>query len=113
MAMFGRENGGSRVGSAPISSQQEQIDRRERLRLLALEKISLDKDPYFMRVCDTSLFLFKRFSLMFRITWALSNANCVSHYIKMKEVILLTRKESVTSLIWQEEVAYCVPAFLT
>eukprot|EP01105_Mastigella_eilhardi_P003451 TRINITY_DN143_c0_g3_i2.p2 TRINITY_DN143_c0_g3~~TRINITY_DN143_c0_g3_i2.p2 ORF type:complete len:238 (+),score=83.58 TRINITY_DN143_c0_g3_i2:114-827(+) len=49
MAMFGREAGGSKPGSAPMSSQQEAIDRRERLRQLALEKIDLQKDPYFMK----------------------------------------------------------------
>ncbi|KAH3744421.1 splicing factor 3A subunit 2 [Pelomyxa schiedti] len=50
MAMFGREMGGSRPGSAGVASQQqENIDRRERLRQLALEKIDLDKDPYFMK----------------------------------------------------------------
>eukprot|EP01114_Cavostelium_apophysatum_P000392 TRINITY_DN1035_c0_g1_i1.p1 TRINITY_DN1035_c0_g1~~TRINITY_DN1035_c0_g1_i1.p1 ORF type:complete len:258 (-),score=24.24 TRINITY_DN1035_c0_g1_i1:13-690(-) len=42
--------GGGKAGSGGISSeQQEAIDRRERLRLLALETIDLAKDPYFMR----------------------------------------------------------------
>ena len=47
--MDAREHG-SKVGSAgPASSQNEAIDRRERLRKLALETIDLAKDPYFMR----------------------------------------------------------------
>ncbi|PRP89585.1 hypothetical protein PROFUN_00849 [Planoprotostelium fungivorum] len=40
----------SKPGSAGISnSQHDNIDRRERLRQLALETIDLSKDPYFMR----------------------------------------------------------------
>ena len=47
--MDAREHG-SKVGSAGVaSSQNEAIDRRERLRRLALETIDLAKDPYFMR----------------------------------------------------------------
>lgn len=47
--MDAREHG-SKVGSAgPASAQNEAIDRRERLRRLALETIDLAKDPYFMR----------------------------------------------------------------
>ena len=38
------------MGSADVASaQNEAIDRRERLRRLALETIDLAKDPYFMR----------------------------------------------------------------
>lgn len=41
---------GSKTGSGPMrSEQQANIDRRERLRLLALETIDLAKDPYFMK----------------------------------------------------------------
>jgi len=41
---------GSKPGSAGVASaQQANIDRRERLRQLALETIDLDKDPYFMK----------------------------------------------------------------
>ncbi|CAN1353534.1 Splicing factor 3A subunit 2 [Linum perenne] len=41
---------GSKPGSGgAASSQNEAIDRRERLRRLALETIDLAKDPYFMR----------------------------------------------------------------
>jgi len=41
---------GAKAGSAGVSSkEQENIDRRERLRQLALETIDLSKDPYFMR----------------------------------------------------------------
>lgn len=44
----------NRVGSKPgsggaASSQNEAIDRRERLRKLALETIDINKDPYFMK----------------------------------------------------------------
>jgi len=44
----------NRVGSKPgsggaASAQNEAIDRRERLRKLALETIDINKDPYFMR----------------------------------------------------------------
>lgn len=46
--MDAREHG-SKVGTGAISTQQENIDRRERLRRLALETIDLAKDPYFMR----------------------------------------------------------------
>lgn len=47
--MDAREHG-SKVGSAGVASaQNEAIDRRERLRRLALETIDLAKDPYFMR----------------------------------------------------------------
>lgn len=41
---------GSKPGSGgAATSQNEAIDRRERLRRLALETIDLAKDPYFMR----------------------------------------------------------------
>lgn len=41
---------GSKPGSGgAASAQTEAIDRRERLRRLALETIDLAKDPYFMR----------------------------------------------------------------
>lgn len=47
--MDAREHG-SKPGSGGAASQQnEAIDRRERLRRLALETIDLSKDPYFMR----------------------------------------------------------------
>lgn len=49
MSFFGAERG-SKPGSAGVASkEQEAIDRRERLRQLALETIDLSKDPYFMR----------------------------------------------------------------
>jgi splicing factor 3A subunit 2 len=41
--------GGKAGGGGAASQQQEAIDRRERLRKLALETIDLRKDPYFMR----------------------------------------------------------------
>lgn len=41
---------GSKPGSGGVASEQQaSIDRRERLRKLALETIDLAKDPYFMR----------------------------------------------------------------
>jgi len=41
---------GSKPGSGgAASAQNEAVDRRERLRRLALETIDLAKDPYFMR----------------------------------------------------------------
>jgi len=41
---------GAKPGAGGVaSSQQQNIDRRERLRQLALETIDLAKDPYFMR----------------------------------------------------------------
>jgi splicing factor 3A subunit 2 len=48
--MFGSNERGSKPGSGGVASrEQENIDRRERLRQLALETIDLSKDPYFMR----------------------------------------------------------------
>ncbi len=41
--------GGKAGGGGAASAQQEAIDRRERLRKLALETIDIRKDPYFMR----------------------------------------------------------------
>ena len=40
---------GKTGGGGAASAQQESMDRRERLRKLALETIDLNKDPYFMR----------------------------------------------------------------
>ena len=41
---------GSKPGSGGVASEQQaSIDRRERLRKLALETIDLNKDPYFMK----------------------------------------------------------------
>jgi hypothetical protein len=41
---------GSKPGSGgAASAQNEAVDRRERLRCLALETIDVAKDPYFMR----------------------------------------------------------------
>ncbi|KAG8374199.1 hypothetical protein BUALT_Bualt11G0106200 [Buddleja alternifolia] len=44
-----REWGSKPGGGGAASAQNEAIDRRERLRRLALETIDLAKDPYFMR----------------------------------------------------------------
>ncbi|PRQ17075.1 putative Zinc finger, U1-type, SF3A2 domain-containing protein [Rosa chinensis] len=44
-----REWGSKPGGGGAVSAQNEAIDRRERLRRLALETIDLAKDPYFMR----------------------------------------------------------------
>jgi splicing factor 3A subunit 2 len=43
------EKMGKTGGGGAASAQQESMDRRERLRKLALETIDLNKDPYFMR----------------------------------------------------------------
>jgi len=46
----GREGFGSKPGSGGVPSREsEYIDRRERLRQLALQTIDLAKDPYFMK----------------------------------------------------------------
>eukprot|EP01026_Neomeris_dumetosa_P026983 TRINITY_DN21968_c0_g1_i3.p3 TRINITY_DN21968_c0_g1~~TRINITY_DN21968_c0_g1_i3.p3 ORF type:complete len:244 (-),score=24.56 TRINITY_DN21968_c0_g1_i3:500-1231(-) len=47
--MDARDFGGKPGSGGVASSQNEAIDRRERLRRLALETIDLAKDPYFMR----------------------------------------------------------------
>lgn len=49
MSFLDAREHGSKPGSGFISSGQEYVDRRERLRRLALETIDLDKDPYFMK----------------------------------------------------------------
>lgn len=50
MSFMDAREAGSKPGSGGAASQQnEAIDRRERLRRLALETIDLSKDPYFMR----------------------------------------------------------------
>merc|ERR1711904_669439 len=46
---MGAREHGSKPGSGFTTSFQENLDRRERLRQLALETIDLDKDPYFIR----------------------------------------------------------------
>mmetsp|Transcript_16482 Transcript_16482/g.49360 ORF Transcript_16482/g.49360 Transcript_16482/m.49360 type:complete len:272 (-) Transcript_16482:227-1042(-) len=47
--MDAREHGSKPGSGGAASAQNEAIDRRERLRRLALETIDLAKDPYFMR----------------------------------------------------------------
>eukprot|EP01120_Amphizonella_sp_Union-15-10_P004316 TRINITY_DN14946_c0_g1_i1.p1 TRINITY_DN14946_c0_g1~~TRINITY_DN14946_c0_g1_i1.p1 ORF type:complete len:258 (-),score=62.09 TRINITY_DN14946_c0_g1_i1:40-813(-) len=48
--MAGWRDHGSKPGSGGVASHtQDNVDRRERLRQLALETIDLAKDPYFMR----------------------------------------------------------------
>mmetsp|Transcript_37156 Transcript_37156/g.104872 ORF Transcript_37156/g.104872 Transcript_37156/m.104872 type:complete len:288 (+) Transcript_37156:250-1113(+) len=50
MSFMDARDHGSKPGSGgAASSQNEAIERRERLRRLALETIDLSKDPYFMR----------------------------------------------------------------
>lgn len=49
MSFFTAERGSKTGSGAPASSTQENVDRRERLRQLALETIDLAKDPYFMK----------------------------------------------------------------
>ena len=49
-AMDFQNRAGSKPGSGGVASEQQaSIDRRERLRKLALETIDLNKDPYFMK----------------------------------------------------------------
>jgi splicing factor 3A subunit 2 len=47
--MFGREFGSSTGGGGVASAQQQEIDRRERLRQIALDTMDLAKDPYIIR----------------------------------------------------------------
>ncbi|KAH8051956.1 hypothetical protein JL722_10401 [Aureococcus anophagefferens] len=48
--MFDQDRVNSRHGGGGVqSSEQANVDRRERLRKLALETVDLNKDPYFMR----------------------------------------------------------------
>jgi len=47
--MFGADRGSKTGGGGVASNDQANIDRRERLRQLALETIDLAKDPYFMK----------------------------------------------------------------
>jgi len=49
MSFLDAREHGSKPGSGYVSSFQENLDRRERLRQLALETIDLNKDPYFMK----------------------------------------------------------------
>ncbi|CAD5227288.1 unnamed protein product [Bursaphelenchus xylophilus] len=46
---FQNRAGGKTGGGGVASASDANVDRRERLRLLALETIDLQKDPYFMR----------------------------------------------------------------
>jgi splicing factor 3A subunit 2 len=46
---FQNRPGGKAGGGGAASAQQEAIDRRERLRKLALETVDLARDPYLMR----------------------------------------------------------------
>ena len=46
---FQNRVGGKTGGGGAASAQQESIDRRERLKKLALETIDIAKDPYFMK----------------------------------------------------------------
>lgn len=46
---FQNRAGGKTGGGGVASWSDANVDRRERLRLLALETIDLQKDPYFMR----------------------------------------------------------------
>merc|ERR1711959_66044 len=49
MSFLDAREHGSKQGSGFLSKYQENLDRRERLRRLALETIDLEKDPYFMK----------------------------------------------------------------
>jgi splicing factor 3A subunit 2 len=49
--MVDRQNRpGARIGNVGVSSYEDaNVERRDRLRKLALEHIDISKDPYFMR----------------------------------------------------------------
>ncbi len=49
--MVDRQNRpGARIGNVGVSSYEDaNVERKERLRKLALEMIDISKDPYFMR----------------------------------------------------------------
>jgi splicing factor 3A subunit 2 len=49
MSFLDAREHGSKPGAGFLSMSQENVERRERLRRLALETIDLDKDPYFMK----------------------------------------------------------------
>jgi len=49
MSFLDAREHGSKPGSGFVSISQENVDRRERLRRLALETIDLNNDPYFMK----------------------------------------------------------------
>jgi len=49
MSFLDAREHGSKTGTGFRSGSQEIVDRRERLRRLALETIDLEKDPYFMK----------------------------------------------------------------
>lgn len=58
-----QHRGGHKTGSGALASSQDiAIERRERLRRLALETIDLSKDPYFMKnhlgMCNNVIFIF-------------------------------------------------------
>lgn len=108
---------GSKPGSGgAASAQNEAIDRRERLRRLALETIDLAKDPYFMRnhlgrythAHTHSLFL----SLCLLCFWfwflgfsffLVMSVNFAWHSTTMRGITWLTRKENGIKLIWPRE----------
>jgi hypothetical protein len=112
---------GSKPGSGgAASAQNEAIDRRERLRRLALETIDLAKDPYFMRnhlgryptlslslslslsVCIFDLgFLVLMFWL--RGFVAVMSASFAWHSTTTRGITWPTHRESVTRLIWPRE----------
>lgn len=51
ISMVDRQNRpGARIGNVGVSSYEDaNVDRRDRLRKLAMEHIDISKDPYFMR----------------------------------------------------------------
>jgi len=52
---FQNRAGGKTGGGGVASFSDANVDRRERLRQLALETIDLQKDPYFMKVTYLAL----------------------------------------------------------
>ena len=108
---------GSKPGSGgAASAQNEAIDRRERLRRLALETIDLAKDPYFMRnhlgryTHTLSLFLSLCLLCFWFWFWFLGfsffvvmSVNFAWHSTTMRGITWLTRKENGIKLIWLRE----------
>ncbi|KAH7824270.1 splicing factor 3A subunit 2 [Monocercomonoides exilis] len=72
--MLDRENWGAKTGSGgPASKEWQNVDRRERLRKLALETVDLSKDPYFMQN------YLGQFECKLCFTVHLSEANYLAH----------------------------------
>src|SRR5690349_3839696 len=77
--MFGREHGSKTGSGAPLSSSESNLQRKERLRQLALETVDLANDPYFMSMtCAIAarrrrrpVVAYSRLLLLQRIIWVM------------------------------------------